>query len=56
MQNFINDFNIFFNSIFGSLISFFNWYKGTILGEITIFIVIIFIFIAIINTIIAMKD
>ena len=56
MQNFINDFNIFFNSIFNSLISFMNFYLGTVLGKITIFCILILLFYVIIDKINDMKD
>lgn len=56
MQNFVNDFNVFFNMIFNSIKSFFEWYFNTIIGEITLFILLIGIFFFIANLIVDMKD
>ncbi len=56
MATFLEDFKLFFNTIFELMIQFWNWLSGTILGEIIIFIVIIGLFFGIIYTIVKMKD
>ncbi len=55
MQNFLNDFNIFFNMIFGKIVEIYNWLINTVLGEIMLFMIIITIFIGIIYLIIDMR-
>lgn len=56
MQNFMNDFNIFFNSFLNGVKSIFNWLLSTTIGEIFLFIIIIFIFIFILGLITKFKD
>ena len=56
MQSFVNDFSLFFDMIFNSIKSFFNWYFTTIVGEITLFVLIIALFFFVANLIIDMKD
>lgn len=56
MQTFMNDFLIFFQTIFGALESTWTWLSSTILGEILIFIAIITIFIFVIRKIVSLKD
>lgn len=45
MENFMNNFNVFFNSILSSLVSVWNWLISTILGQIFISIVLISFFV-----------
>lgn len=56
MQEFINDFKIFFSGIFDCIISMWNWLIGTTLGEIIIFLVIISLFFFLLNIVIDFKD
>lgn len=56
MSNFMNDFNIFFNMIFKSVKSLFNWFIGTTIGEIFLFTIIISIFFIILTAITQFKD
>lgn len=56
MQTFINDFGIFFNKIFECMTSLFNWFTGTVIGEIFIFIIIISLFFFLINLFVDFKD
>ena len=45
MENFMNNFNVFFNSILSALVSVWNWLISTILGQIFISIVLISFFV-----------
>lgn len=54
MTNFLNDFKLFFNSIFELVGSLFTWLTSNILGELIIFGVIMGIFIGIIYAIVHM--
>ena len=56
MENFMNDFEIFFTKIFSALTSLWNWLTGTIVGEILLFIIIISLFLFLINLIVNFKD
>ena len=56
MQQFVNDFSIFFNKMFECIISMWNWIISTTLGEIIIFLVLISIFLLLINQFINFKD
>ncbi len=56
MQNFINDFGIFFAGIFNPIKSFWNWLITTTLGEIIVFIILISLFFFLLNQIINFKD
>lgn len=56
MTTFLNDFTLFYNTIFELMINFWNWFSGTILGEIIIFTVIISLFVGVIYLIVHMKD
>ena len=56
MQNFVNDFGLFFTMLFGAIKEFFNWYFSTIIGEITLFILVIGIFFFVVNLIVDLKD
>ena len=56
MQNFVNDFGIFFSAIFNCIKSFWNWFISTTLGEILLFIILISLFLFIINLIVNFKD
>lgn len=56
MATFLNDFTLFFNTIFELMMNFWNWFSSTILGEIIIFTIIIGLFIGIIYLIIQMKN
>lgn len=56
MATFLEDFKIFFSTIFDLMVVFWNWLSSTIIGEIIIFTIIISIFIGIIYLIIHMKD
>lgn len=56
MTNFMNDFNIFFNMIFKCLKNIFNWFTGTIIGEIFIFVILISLFFFLINLFVDFKD
>lgn len=55
MTEISNDFKIFFNLIFDSVVNFYNWYIGTFLGEILIFIIVIGLFLTIIEIIIGLR-
>ena len=52
MENFMNNFNIFFNSILNALVSVWNWLISTILGQIFISIVLISFFVWLLYTIV----
>ena len=56
MANFMNDFNIFFNMIFNCLKKIFDWFTGTISGEIFIFVILISLFFFLINLFVDFKD
>ena len=56
MSNFMSDFNIFFNSIFGGVQTIWNWLFSTVLGEIILFTIIISLFLTIIYWIIDFKN
>lgn len=55
MQNLLNDFSIFFNSIWGYIITVYNWIINSVLGELIIFTVIISLFFFIIYKFIELK-
>lgn len=52
MENFMSNFNVFFNSILSALVSVWNWLISTILGQILISIVLISFFIWLLYTIV----
>lgn len=56
MENFMNDFEVFFSKIFECIKNLWNWLSGTIIGEILLFVIIISLFIFILNLIIDFKD
>lgn len=56
MENFLYDFNLFFNKIWSSVQSISEWIFSSIIGEILIFIILISLFIFIISLLINMKD
>lgn len=56
MKEFISDFNIFFNGIFGAIQTLWNWLFSTVLGKVVLFTVLISIFIFIIWAIIDFKQ
>ena len=56
MATFLEDFKIFFRTIFDLMIVFWEWLSTTIIGEIIIFTILIGIFVGIIYLIIHMKD
>lgn len=56
MKEFINDFNVFFNGIFGAIQTLWNWLFSTVLGKVVLFTVLISIFIFIIWAIIDFKQ
>lgn len=56
MANLISDFNVFFNSIFNSVSTVFNWFISTPLGEIILFMILISLFLFIINLFVDFKD
>lgn len=56
MKEFINDFNIFFNGIFGAIQTLWNWLFSTVLGKVVLFTILISIFIFIILAIIDFKQ
>lgn len=56
MENFMNDFSVFFSKIFNCLTSLWNWLSSTIIGEILLFIIIISLFFFLLNLIIDFKD
>ena len=56
MKEFISDFNIFFNGIFGAIQTLWNWLFSTVLGKVILFTVLISIFIFIIWAIIDFKQ
>lgn len=56
METFVNNFQIFFNKLFELTVDFWNWYITTIVGQITIFILLIALFFFLINLIIDWKD
>lgn len=56
MENFMNDFTIFFNKIFECIKNLWNWFSSSIIGEIFFFIIIISLFLFILNLIIDFKD
>ena len=56
METFMNNFSIFFSKIFESVQNLWNWYISTIIGQVTIFILIITLFYFLINLIIDFKD
>lgn len=56
MAKFVSDFGIFFNKIFECIITFWNWFISTVLGEIIIFIVLVSLFFFLVNLIINWKD
>lgn len=56
METFMNNFSIFFTKIFEGIQTFWNWYISTIIGQVTIFILIIVLFYFLINLIIDFKD
>lgn len=45
MQDFMNNFNIFLNFFLSGLNLIYNWFISTIIGQITLFIIIISLFI-----------
>jgi hypothetical protein len=57
MKEFISDFNIFFNGIFGALQTLWDWlFSTTVLGKVILFTVLISIFIFIVLAIINFKQ
>lgn len=56
MKEFISDFNIFFNGIFGAIQTLWNWLFSTVLGKVVLFTILISIFIFIILAIIDFKQ
>ena len=56
MQDFLNEFNIFFTSISNNVTSTYEWLMSTILGKIIAFVFIISIFVYIISVFIRLKD
>lgn len=56
MTSFLSDFNIFFNSIYNMITTFFAWMISTVLGEIILFDIIISLFITVVYLIINMKN
>lgn len=56
MQNFLNDFKIFFDVIFDLTKNIFEWFIATIPGKILLFVIIISLFYFLINLFIDFKD
>lgn len=56
MENFMNDFALFFNKIFECIKNLWNWFSNSIIGEIFLFIIIISLFLFILTLIIDFKD
>ena len=56
MGSFILDFQAFFAMIFSSIVEFFGWFSSTVIGEIIIFIIIMYIFLFVVKFIISLKD
>ena len=56
METFMNNFSIFFNKLFEGVQTFWNWYISTIIGQITIFILLIALFFFVVNLFVDWKD
>ena len=56
MQNLLNDFKIFYSTIFDCIKDFYNWFSGTIIGEIFIFLILISLFFVLISLFIDFKN
>lgn len=56
MENFVNDFYIFFSSIFECAKNFYDWFISTTFGEIFIFLILISLFFFLINLFVDFKD
>ena len=56
MSAFINEFQVFFNTIMLAIGDFWLWFSGTIIGKFILFVCLISIFIGIINLIIDLKN
>ena len=56
MNNFLTDFSSFMHIFLEELISVFNWFMSTLIGEIIVFTIIILIFVALLKRIIHLKD
>ena len=56
MQNFMNDFQIFFTSILSMLQTLWNWFISTTIGEITLGIILIGVFMLLLNLFVNFKD
>lgn len=56
MSEFMNGFNIFFNSILGAIVTLWNWLFSTVFGQIITFTIIISLFLTVIYWIIDFKN
>ena len=56
MSTFINDFNIFFNSIFTCIQKLWTWLFSNTLGEIILFTITISVFISIVYLLVDLKN
>lgn len=56
MSTFMENFNIFLQYFLQAIGNIYNWFIGTIIGQITIFIIIISIFIYIVYKIVGIGD
>ena len=56
METFMNNFSIFFNKLFEGVQTFWNWYISTIIGQITIFTLLIALFFFVVNLFVDWKD
>lgn len=54
MENFMNNFNVFFNSILNAIVSVWNWLSSTLIGQLLISIILISFFLFLLNKIISM--